>query len=1012
MIHSRKRLLLALPFLALTAIAFAQEPPRTEVPPPATPRLVMALYRYDFQGDRRKKAAFRFVREADGRTRLAHHPWDSDGPWFSADRSQWHRNQLQLMAGAGIDVALAVFRGDAEERGAYAIKGLDVMVQGLKELRAENVAPLSRPHEYPQVGLALDLGSLARQYGGPVDLKNEDVQRSLYGLIRDFYLHVPAEFRAWVQLSRKHPGLAQDPPAEASAPAGTACVVRLFNDTAVRDADNSFLVTCNRRFAAEFGAQLLWIGTPALAQKADRLDACAADTPATGAESAKGAWLSTGRLSPGYDDLLLASPGRLRARQNGATYVADWRQVHRAAPEWVLLDSWNDYARGTELAPTLEYGLQYQDLTRAAAREFKAAGPHSARVVRATVPRVAQPRIVYPVEVVVQNTGTADWDPLSSIFVSYRWLKGGKPVGDQPAAAIAATLARGDVRTYILGVTAPMKGRQPLPAGDYDLELGLVRRIGLRQAREEWLDAEAAGRHLVPVRVGEAPPLRPYWLSSTAPALVKSGLTYQAEIRLRNDGSRPWAKGTFAVGARWRRVSSYLRGYAEDQDTILAEIPRMLLPAVVPPGREITVPVSLPVANGAGQPLPLWSPNEKWYYVLEWDLWDGARWASQEGGATHRETVTVVDRDPAPRFLGTSLPTELAAGRTVQVTLGLLNTGPESYRADRDRIAIHWFYLDGSEASWMDQTVPLSQDIPAYSRTGVETPVKPAPHRRRGRRPAPPETRTQTAVSPTILRDLPVRVPDYFGPMYCVFDLVHAGEPASIGPASKGGDLLVVPVNVFSPVMMPLPLGAHQSVDGISQDSDRADGNIDGRFNSLPAELLPPYVMRPTVGPGRTPSPMVPCGLWVRPVGAQGDRVTFMFPGKADRTPNIVACNGQRLEFAAAPRIAVHLLGLATEEDAAGDFRLIYADASVDVKPVTMTHFVDTPRHGEHVAFRLSHRHTRDGDDPRTPCNLYHYEIVANRQKPLLAIELPRNPAMKIVAITLENLPLSTHPAP
>ena len=45
------------------------------------------------------------------------------------------------------------------------------------------------PPQNAQIG-----SGLAAQYGGPVDLKQQDVQRSLYGMVRDFYLHVPAAF--------------------------------------------------------------------------------------------------------------------------------------------------------------------------------------------------------------------------------------------------------------------------------------------------------------------------------------------------------------------------------------------------------------------------------------------------------------------------------------------------------------------------------------------------------------------------------------------------------------------------------------------------------------------------------------------------------------------------------------------------------------------------------------------------------------------------------------------------
>ena len=243
--------------------ARAQTDDATEAKPApvATQKLVFALYYYGFQGDPRKPTPARDVRDAKGVSLMTDHPWESVGPWFSYDRAQWHKNQFQMMAAGGIDVALAVYRGDPASRAGYALKGLDMMTQGLKELRSEGTGPFIKPREYPQLALALDLSSLAQQSGGPVDLKQPEAQRGLYGMIRDFYRHVPEEFRATVQLPPARQGTAAEV-GTASTPRGIAYVVRLLGDEAVKDADNSVLTYVNGRFAKEFGARLLWVGTP------------------------------------------------------------------------------------------------------------------------------------------------------------------------------------------------------------------------------------------------------------------------------------------------------------------------------------------------------------------------------------------------------------------------------------------------------------------------------------------------------------------------------------------------------------------------------------------------------------------------------------------------------------------------------------------------------------------------------------------------------------------------------
>lgn len=997
---------------------------------PRAPRLVFASYLYSFQSDARRGEP-RGVRLANGATALTHHPWESAGPWFSGDRPQWHVNQLQLMQGAGIDVALPLYDGDAAGRKGGALTGLAALVEGIKELEESPAA--SRSRSFPQIGIAIDLEALARQYGGAVDLKDADVQRSLYGMLREVALRLPAGIRATAQVP---PSENPDPAsAGASVPDGTAVIVRLTGGQAVRDADGSFLRACGERFAREFGARLVWIGTPEMRAKFPNLDGYAAANAAAGpARIEPGALATIASLGPGFENSIAADDGSARSRSNGSAYITDWRAALAAQPEWVFLDSWNDFARGTDLAPTLEYGLQYRDLTRGATMQFKstpASLDFAGTIVTTTLPRQLQPGLLYPVDVVVKNDGNVDWTAFSQVAVSYRWLRSGEPVGDV-APAVALAQPRGEARRYTIGLTAPLKDGKPLPEGRYTVEIGLVRRNHEPSGRgEQWLPAEAALPYRAAVQVGAAPALRPYWLESSVPTAAAAGATYHVTVRLRNDGSEAWKpENGAALGFRWRRVSSYLKGFSEDRDEVVSEGAKIPLPETVVPGRAATVPAEIPLVDASGKPLPAWSPASPWDYLLEWDLWDGHQWATQAGIPGLREVVDVVDRDPAPSFIGCNLASEMVAGRTEKVTLGLRNLGPESWKAGRDRITVHWYYMDGTEAAWQDTSTPLPEDVPPFSEVAISAPAPgPAADRSEGRRTrvegrvpsgrsrvegrtdsipdtrhSPPAPQPVVVVQQTIVRDVPVQVPHYFGPMYCVFDLVRDGQPASIAPGLKGTDILAVPVNVYSPEYLPLPLTPFFNVDGVSSDLNRADGDVDGYGNSLPAEQLPPYVTRPAVGTGPAASPIYPCGLWVRGLNQPGsDRVNFLYPSKADHALNMIACAGQQIPLVAGPRLAVHLLALATAEDAPGDFHLFYEDGSSESRPVTFTYFTDPPRHGEHAAIVTAHRHTRQGDDLQSRCYLNHYVLPADSRKPLAALQLPQNKAIKIMAITLQS---------
>jgi hypothetical protein len=68
-----------------------------------------------------------------------------------------------------------------------------------------------------------------------------------------------------------------------------------------------------------------------------------------------------------------------------------------------------------------------------------------------------------------------------------------------------------------------------------------------------------------------------------------------------------------------------------------------------------------------------------------------------------------------------------------------------------------------------------------------------------------------------------------------------------------------------------------------------------------------------------------------------------------------------------------------------------------------MSSWTEGARHGEHAAFTCLHRHSATADEPGVRCYLYHYTLRAQRGKTLVSLELPRNPAMKVVAVTLET---------
>ena len=81
-------------------------------------------------------------------------------------------------------------------------------------------------------------------------------------------------------------------------------------------------------------------------------------------------------LMPGYDDrrynALHNQPGSVLVnREDGALYATLWKQAIADRPDWILINSFNQWHAGNEIEPSVEMGDRYLKLTRTFADEFK-----------------------------------------------------------------------------------------------------------------------------------------------------------------------------------------------------------------------------------------------------------------------------------------------------------------------------------------------------------------------------------------------------------------------------------------------------------------------------------------------------------------------------------------------------------------------------------------------------------------------------------------------------------------
>ena len=277
----------------------------------------------------------------DGSDALTTHPPTLED--FSYHSVSWHRRQLEDMMAAGIDVVLPVFWGAPSEQAAkaglhWSYAGLPPLVQAREELVREGRRP-------PRLGLFYDTSTLQHnRWGYHADLTTDYGRRWFYATLRDFFSLIPPKHWAMID---GHP------------------LILLYSASFAARHDQSVMDFAKAEFAREFGGRTPWIVREVSWQvKTD-------DTVAWGgALGLKNPGVAS--LGPGYDHA--AVPGRaprVVARRAGEFYEENWRKFLRRPGNFVMVETWNEFHEGTDVAASREYGRRYIELTRKYADRFK-----------------------------------------------------------------------------------------------------------------------------------------------------------------------------------------------------------------------------------------------------------------------------------------------------------------------------------------------------------------------------------------------------------------------------------------------------------------------------------------------------------------------------------------------------------------------------------------------------------------------------------------------------------------
>ncbi|MBC7807870.1 MAG: hypothetical protein H7145_17190, partial [Akkermansiaceae bacterium] len=837
--------------------------------------LVFARYVVDSQGDGRKITPFRGTFDGrTGRFLLADEPLTGTGPWFSADRASWHRGLLYEMRRSGVDSALLSLGGPAAPFGNADGKSLYVLAEALREMTQDGLPT-------PKVSLELNTSQITAD-GTPLDVSTPDGQGRLYGAIRRFFAVVPPQFRSRVTLP--------------IAAGGVPVYPVFFSGAGLTGTEGAGWTDALRKaFAAEFGdssggATLLFVGGSGFdAAKSPGLVAGGVPFSVGGA--------ATSGIFPTYVVQAGIETGeKLTPRKEGETYKAAWEAALAAKPKWYILDSWNDFARGTELVASRQYGTQFLDLTRIYTVQIGNLEGIDLRWRGSDVPRRLRVGQTAPVTVSIQNGGGIALRPEDGYALSYRWKQGDKVVAEAPLRnRLSEPFLPTQTKSYLLGLTSLLldgSGKlAPLPPGDYSLEIDFIKlKDGTDLLGEgQYLSETGVAPLVVPVSLYADERQYTIFEGTTTPALLQAGASYPLTVRVRYMGPEDLPNGSAAL--TWQLVSMDGKNVVATGSSPVSQ--------VLPSGVAVPVLANLLLNDPTGLPvmpsfpeLPEGRGMPGGGYKLRWLLTRTDSTDTVPGELF--EQVAVYAGDEEVRFpLPDKVPDSVAADSTFTIEVPVVNRGTQTWKKAEYVVGSHWYYSDGVEARWKPTvTTPLPKDVAP----GEEITVK-----------------------------LSVRSPETDGAYILVPDIARLPDDyLSTRPVSRIGDISPIFLRVTGGRLDFVDLSKVFNVDGIASENKPADGDLDERGSTFPAESFPPdrfglsappeppkAKAENVKKPKSLPAPAYPSGYYAD-FSPSARRIAFRYGSSQDGAKNAVASAKQTIALPKGNYVGLHLAATAT----------------------------------------------------------------------------------------------------
>lgn len=733
-------------------------------------------------------------------------------------------------------------------------------------------------------------------------LDRSQLKSELYLAIRRWFALVPPELRASVRVG------------------GVSVYPVFLSDTS--DLTPETIEAIRQKFAAEFGAQ------------------------AGGISLALG--LPSASVSPGAQEPLVA-------RRSGEAYTESWDKARKSGEPWVVLDSWNDFTRATEIAPSRQYGELYSELTRRMASAPDPNRPALLQFGTLDLPRRLSAGTLLPLPLTLTNVGGKATTLDDGVQVGYSWLLDGKVVASGPVRVpVRESVLPGFSTGLSLGVATIGEGGKPLPTGNYELRLELL------------TPGERTGVQ-VPVRVEEKLPDTVQFSHSTLTPLLRTGGKFPVNVRLRWLG-----RETLPPGEAQLIYQVLSADGAEVVASGATPIGQSLKPgawAELPALVELTGKDGLPL-EPAYPERRLEAPDErKSGYRLRWAVVRNASLTPIQG--TYEERLALYPGDDDARLTlaaDASLPGTVEAEKTVTLKVTLINRGLKRWEKGRVAVTGRWFQADGLRA-------PQGR---AILNAFIEREVAPG-----------------EAIDVTVTVSVPERPGRY---VLALFALRPPEVIFPMHPITRTGDMLQVPINVTGGRQVPLDLSALYDLDGVAGESQRRDGDLDGTGLTLPAEWFP--ADRFGLNQGNL---LYPSGYFsdISSIAARG--ITFRYGTATEGAKNVLSCKGQVLPIPRDKFFALHVAAAATG-GAERNLTLIlkYKDGTTETRTRVIRDITAAAGSDDAVAFTTP-RLRRPEADQVGALTVRHVVFAVPVTKELVSVTLPDDPKVKLFAVTLER---------